>query len=367
MTETSAQSFEGHLERGDLHAAADWLVRAHGRDVLHLCTAIVRDRGTAEDLAQDAFGKAFLALPEFRGDASARTWLLTIARHRCLDHLRRSARQPWSLGREDDVREPLVADTEEVLVSDLMARRADIREGLAVLSESERAMVLLRFAHGLSFDEIAESFGVKSGAVRMRVGRALTKMRDAIEGPALGVGAATPAYSGAMPSFGSPSAPGAPLMQPAPATAAPRAAVPESAQVAPPAAYSPAPAPAPSARPTGAPSGPVAPPLSAGGPARSAGVWAGLTRLVDGLRGAPSTSSPVAAPSAPPAPHDASWSVAGGAPPAPLAPPRQASAPAAPQQDASATLGALLLAVDSDPSADAAFLARLTLQIRSPA
>ena len=140
MNEISPQSFEGHLQRGDLHAAADWLVRAHWRDVLHLCTAIVRDRGTAEDLAQDAFGKAFQALPEFRGDASARTWLLTIARHRCLDHLRRSARQPWSLGREDDVREPRVADTEEGLISDLMARRADIREGLAVLSESERAM-----------------------------------------------------------------------------------------------------------------------------------------------------------------------------------------------------------------------------------
>ncbi|MBK6576203.1 MAG: RNA polymerase sigma factor [Sandaracinaceae bacterium] len=342
MTETSAQSFEGHLERGDLHAAADWLVRAHGRDVLHLCTTIVRDRGTAEDLAQDAFGKAFLALPEFRGEASARTWLLTIARHRCLDHLRRSARQPWSLGREDDVREPLVADTEEVLVSDLMARRADIREGLAVLSEGERAMVLLRFAHGLSFDEIAESFGVKSGAVRMRVGRALTKMRDAIEGPALGVGAAAPAYSGALPSFGAPAAPGAPLAQPAPMPPPPRAAAPESAQVAPPAAYAPpAPAPAPSARPTGAPSGPVAPPLSAGAPARGAGVWVGLTRLFDGLRGVPSASPP--------------------------APSREASASAAPQQDASATLGALLLAADSDPSADAAFLARLTLQLRSPA
>ena len=43
-------------------------------------------------------------------------------------------------------------------------------------------MVLLRFVHGLSFEEIATSFGVKSGAVRMRVGRALSKMRDAIEG-----------------------------------------------------------------------------------------------------------------------------------------------------------------------------------------
>lgn len=374
MTETSAQSFEGHLERGDLHAAADWLVRAHGRDVLHLCTAIVRDRGTAEDLAQDAFGKAFLALPEFRGDASARTWLLTIARHRCLDHLRRSARQPWSLGREDDVREPLVADTEEVLVSDLMARRADIREGLAVLSESERAMVLLRFAHGLSFDEIAESFGVKSGAVRMRVGRALTKMRDAIEGPALGVGAGAPAYSGAMPSARAPAAPGAPLAQPAPAPLPPRAAAPESAQVAPPAAYAPpAPAPAPSARPTGAPSAPMMPPLSAGAPARSGGLWDGLTRLFGGLRGTPPASPSVAAPPAPPVAQDASWSVAGPpAPPAspapaPLAPPRQASASPAAQHDESATLGALLLAADVDPSADAAFLARLRTQLRSPA
>jgi len=376
MTETSAQSFEGHLERGDLHAAAEWLVRAHGRDVLHLCTAIVRDRGTAEDLAQDAFGKAFLALPEFRGDASARTWLLTIARHRCLDHLRRSARQPWSLGREDDVREPLVADTEEVLVSDLMARRADIREGLAVLSESERAMVLLRFAHGLSFDEIAESFGVKSGAVRMRVGRALTKMRDAIERPALAVGAVSPAYSGAMPSLGASAAPGAPRMQPAPAPAAPLAAAPASAQVAPPAAHAPPAAAAPSARPTGAPSAPVGPPLGAGGPARGAGVWAGLTRLFGGLRGAPSASPPVAAPAAPLAPGDASWSAATGAPPAPpaappaapaLAPQREASASAALQQDASASLGALLLAADSDPSADAAFLARLSVQLRSPA
>ncbi|MCA9576317.1 MAG: RNA polymerase sigma factor [Polyangiales bacterium] len=179
---TPVHSFETHLERGDLNAAAEWLVRTHGRDVLHLCTAIVRDRGTAEDLAQDAFSKAFTALPDFRGEASARTWLMTIARHRCLDHLRRSARQPWSLGREEDLREPAHASDDVALVSDLLARHADLRVGLDALDEGDRAMVLLRFVHGLSFEEIATSFGVKSGAVRMRVGRALSKMRDAIEG-----------------------------------------------------------------------------------------------------------------------------------------------------------------------------------------
>ena len=65
MNEISPQSFEGHLQRGDLHAAADWLVRAHGRDVLHLCTAIVRDRGTAEDLAQDSLIRALAGLDRF--------------------------------------------------------------------------------------------------------------------------------------------------------------------------------------------------------------------------------------------------------------------------------------------------------------
>lgn len=338
MNDTSPHSFEGHLQRGDLHAAADWLVRAHGRDVLHLCTAIVRDRGTAEDLAQDAFGKAFQALPEFRGDASARTWLLTIARHRCLDHLRRSARQPWSLGREDDVREPRVADTEEVLVSDLMARRADIRDGLAVLSESERAMVLLRFAHGLSFDEIAESFGVKSGAVRMRVGRALTKMRDAIAGTeefTLEERRSSPSFARARPVSPAPAAGGAPL--PAPNVA--------------PAAPAPAPSPGYMAPPAPPPMAAAPPPMGAAPRARSSGVFAGLTKIVDGLR----ATSSGEAPSEPSFRTELRSALAG------VAPPPTSGHASLPTSDPSLTLGEVLWAVETaaNAAADHAFLARL--------
>lgn len=340
MSETSAHSFEGHLERGDLHAAADWLVRAHGRDVLHLCTAIVRDRGTAEDLAQDAFGKAFQALPEFRGEASARTWLLTIARHRCLDHLRRSARQPWSLGREDDVREPLVADTEEALVSDLMARRADIREGLAVLSESERAMVLLRFAHGLSFDEIAESFGVKSGAVRMRVGRALTKMRDAIEAPPDFARAPVGSRAGAAP----------PPMVGAPA----------------PAAYHPPPSPPPM---LGGP--PRVPPQGAPQPPASRSLFPSFTRIFEVFRGSGSAGAgaPVAPPPAPGAAEGGSLG-SGGAPPPPPAFRSESTGSFSAAVDPGVALGALLLASAPDRPAEdaalAAFMARLGAQLPSP-
>jgi RNA polymerase sigma-70 factor (ECF subfamily) len=225
-TPRAQDAFDLHLKAGDLRAAGEWLVRAHGRDVLNLCTAMVRDRGTAEDLAQDAFGKAYTALESYRFEASARTWLLTIARHRCLDHLRRQARQPVVLGHEEDAREARAAEDEVALISELLARRADIHLGLAALDETERALVVLRFRHGLAFEELADTFGIKAGAARMRVSRALAKMRDAIPlldaQPSLTrAGGSTGGYAGAaspQPSRGAAPTP-APPAAPAPARA----------------------------------------------------------------------------------------------------------------------------------------------------
>src|SRR6186713_3237593 len=98
MTATAATHAElAHLiARGDRKHAASLLVRDHAPAVFALCRAMVRDPRLAEDLSQDAFARAFGALDGFRGEASPRTWLLKIARNRCLDHLDRERRAPWS-------------------------------------------------------------------------------------------------------------------------------------------------------------------------------------------------------------------------------------------------------------------------------
>ena len=67
-------------------------IRATQREVYSLCAYLV-DEATAEDLAQETYLRIFRALPRFRRESSARTWLLSIARRVCMDELRRRVRQ----------------------------------------------------------------------------------------------------------------------------------------------------------------------------------------------------------------------------------------------------------------------------------
>ncbi len=168
-----------YLAQGDLRAAGSWLVDRHARDVIGLCRAMVRPRDTADDLAQDTFSAAFAALKGFRRDASARTWLLSIARNRCIDHLRRERRAPF-----DDWDSDAGADDHAhpgPLPPEVLLTRDDVSAALGRLGESERALVVLRFRHGLDYPELAEVFGVRQGTVRMRLSRALAAMRQELE------------------------------------------------------------------------------------------------------------------------------------------------------------------------------------------
>ena len=158
--------------------AASWLVDALADDVYGLCRAMVRDPTVAEDLAQDAFGRALSGLSGFRGEASPRTWLLAIARNRCRDHLRRQRIQPDRPSEEEvpeDHADPAPSEVSRVLC------RSDVERGLMVLSETERALVVLRHGHGLSYAELAQAFGIREGTARMRVSRALKRMRVVLE------------------------------------------------------------------------------------------------------------------------------------------------------------------------------------------
>lgn len=157
--------------------AAALLVRSYAPDVFALCRAMVRDTPLAEDLSHDTFASAIASLDGFRCEASPRTWLLKIARNRCLDHLARAKRAPW--GRDPDP-EPDAHIGDAPTTIELLANRADAEVAMAALGENERALVVLHFGHGVGYPELADSFGIGQGAVRMRVSRALAKMRDAL-------------------------------------------------------------------------------------------------------------------------------------------------------------------------------------------
>jgi RNA polymerase sigma-70 factor (ECF subfamily) len=133
---------------------------ASQRDVWRLCAHLV-DRDTASDLAQETYLRALPALRRFRGDASARTWLLSIARRVCADELRRRYRRPeYPMNAQADV---VVAD---------FAPQADLLALVDMLEPGRRAAFVLTQLLGCSYEETATITGTPIGTVRSRVARA---------------------------------------------------------------------------------------------------------------------------------------------------------------------------------------------------
>jgi RNA polymerase sigma-70 factor, ECF subfamily len=157
---------------GDTTAMAAF-IRASQREVWSLCAYLV-DSETADDLTQDTFLRAFRALPGFRGDSSARTWLLSIARHVCMDELRRRSRQRrqesrmLSLGGQEA---PPTADTEEI----------EVKELLSHLPEDRRSAFVLTQVIGLSYEDAARACGVPVGTIASRVARARNDLIAALD------------------------------------------------------------------------------------------------------------------------------------------------------------------------------------------
>jgi len=139
--------------------------------VWRLCARLV-DLQTADDLAQDAFTHAVGSLSRFRGDASARTWLLTIARNRCMDELRTRTRRRRRdlLSAEATPGGPSPDAGQEIAVTDMLSR----------LAPERRAAFVLTQMLGLSYEEAAEVCACPIGTIRSRVARARALLVDAM-------------------------------------------------------------------------------------------------------------------------------------------------------------------------------------------
>lgn len=159
------------LVRDGYDAAFEEIVRRYG-SALHRYTAGIVG-GRAEDVTQDAFSKALLALRRDGAEIDLRPWLFRIARNTALNDLRDNPRAPQQLAEELVHGGSNPAETVE--------RREELAElirRLRSLPDSQRAAIVMRELEGLGHDEIAAALGISGGAARQAIHRARTTLRD---------------------------------------------------------------------------------------------------------------------------------------------------------------------------------------------
>ncbi len=164
------------LARRDPAALAD-LHELTSRAAFSVILGIVRDRGHAEDVHQQVYAEVWRRAGQFdAARGSLLTWVLTIARSRALDHLRRRTDQPT----DTDVLVAIGGSEEDRAFDDIIDR-ALVGEALARISEHERELLRLRFWEGLSQTEIAERTGLPLGTVKSRMLAGLRNLKLHLE------------------------------------------------------------------------------------------------------------------------------------------------------------------------------------------
>jgi RNA polymerase sigma-70 factor (ECF subfamily) len=169
------------VQKGD-KGAFDLLVLKYQHKIVNLVMRYVRDPELALDIAQEAFIKAYRALPRFRGDSAFYTWMYRIAVNTAKNHLAAQRRRPMDV--ELDLQDPeqydLHAKLKETDTPEGVALSNELQEtverAIAALPEDLRTAIILRELEGMSYEEIAETMECPVGTVRSRIFRA----RDAI-------------------------------------------------------------------------------------------------------------------------------------------------------------------------------------------
>lgn len=157
------------------------LAERHAAPVFNLILRLVRDRGIAEELAQDTLVKAFGALKSFDPAYRLAPWLLRIAHNTAIDYLRRLRPELVSITEDPDHPggRPVLIDTrarsplEHAELADL---RTSLDWALSQLRPAYRRLVVLRYQEDLSYDEIAAAVGLPLGTVKSHLHRARQAM-----------------------------------------------------------------------------------------------------------------------------------------------------------------------------------------------
>jgi RNA polymerase sigma-70 factor (ECF subfamily) len=165
-------------QRGDKHAF-ELLVAKYQRKLSRLLSRFIRDSGEVEDVAQEAFIKAYRALPSFRGDSAFYTWLYRIGINTAKNYLVAMGRRAPTAtefdseeaeGFDDGDQLRDINTPESMLMSEEIA--STVNDTMERLPDELRTAITLREIEGLSYEEIATIMNCPIGTVRSRIFRA---------------------------------------------------------------------------------------------------------------------------------------------------------------------------------------------------
>jgi RNA polymerase sigma-70 factor, ECF subfamily len=178
---TDAELLE-QARQGD-ESAFGALVERYQHVVVRAAMAVVRHRADAEDVAQEAFLRAFRHLDGFRGEASVKTWLLAITWRQALSH-RRSltarVRRLVTPNRDEPFDPPAPQRPHDAALADVELARVVARV-VRTLPVKYREVLLLSATGDHTFDEMSEALGVPAGTLKWRVSEARRRLKDKLE------------------------------------------------------------------------------------------------------------------------------------------------------------------------------------------
>ena len=169
---------EDRLRRGDPRAFEE-LVIAYQHRVFGVALRMLRNRGEAEEIAQEVFLRVHRAVGDFRGEAKLSTWLYAITSRLCLNRLASGERRMAREGEES--LERLRGDADPAAHVERVELEAALQRAITELPEERRIVVVLRDFEGLSYEEIAAALDLPLGTVRSRLHRARTDLKEKLE------------------------------------------------------------------------------------------------------------------------------------------------------------------------------------------
>lgn len=187
----SDKQLVARVQKGDKRAF-DLLVLKYQHKIFGLISRYIRDADEIQDVAQEAFIKAYRALPKFRGDSAFYTWLYRIAINTAKNHLVSRGRRPPARDIDIDDAEYYEAasslrdieNPENVLYGQEL--KAVVEKAIETLPEDLRAAVTLREFDGLSYEDIADVMECPVGTVRSRIFRAREAIDKQVQGQIFG-------------------------------------------------------------------------------------------------------------------------------------------------------------------------------------